>query len=597
MAAIEKAVKKTDWPALTGVILDGGYELKEPFALDETSATFKVRILGSCGQEATVSFFQADLAQAEEQLSFWQTLREWPHPNINLPLAAGYRWLGEVGAVYAVLPIPDERLSGVLKERHLDAAEAGEVVRSVTGALGHLHACGLAHGAISPDTVLALGDSVQLSTGSVRRQGADLLISPPEAHYMAPESAGFNNTAAADIWCLGATLFEILSQQRYTPADNEKIRTLPYSLLLQKTLEATPDFRCTLPEALAIFAQGPKAAAPAPLPPPVPEPTPESIAPVKAVTIEPEASAEAPASAPDAVPADAADAVTPQTSPTAPENEPIEPAKEKAAAASAAPGLTAGVAAGEQARQEAATHNAFQRSRSSYVKNSILAEPLPLESRQTLADIKRKPILARIKQMSGGGVETGDFRTNPAARSRLSSQGLESKAWAQPKVRAWQIAVAVGAVVVMLLAVLFLVLLPRMRTPTEVTAPLQSNAASTAANGTAWQTKTLTPADSRSEPAKHLPAAQPEAADRQTPPASGTWRLVLYSYQYRKDAERRLVLLGRSFQNPDFHLFTPAKRGPFMVVMGNQMSKAAVEELKQKAIAQGLPRAMQVRRF
>ena len=264
MPVIENLVNKTEWSSLTGLILDGGYEMKEPLELEGASALFKIRVLGGWGQEALVRLYHADLAQAEEQLSFWQTLREWPHPNVSTPLAAGYRWLGDVGVVYIVLPIPDEKLSGVLVERSLTEGEATEVVRNIASALGHLHACGLAHGSIAPETVLAIGNSIQVSVESVRRQGADLLVSPPRAHYLAPESEGANITTAADIWCLGATLFEALSQRRYDAFSRDRVKSLPFSWLLRKCLEESPDVRCNLTEALSIFARGPKAAPPPP---------------------------------------------------------------------------------------------------------------------------------------------------------------------------------------------------------------------------------------------------------------------------------------------------------------------------------------------
>src|ERR1700761_8131691 len=168
-------LNKTEWSSLTGLILDGGYEMKEPLELEVNSALFKIRILGGWGQEATVRLYHADLAQAEEQLSFWQTLREWPHPNVSIPLAAGYRWLGDVGVVYVILPIPDEKLSGVLAERALAVEEASEEDRNIASALGHLHACGLAHGSVGPANIWAVGNAIQLSVESVRRQGADLL--------------------------------------------------------------------------------------------------------------------------------------------------------------------------------------------------------------------------------------------------------------------------------------------------------------------------------------------------------------------------------------------------------------------------------------
>ena len=60
MPVIENLVNKTEWSSLTGLILDGGYEMKEPLELEVASALFKIRVLGGWGQEALVRLYDAD---------------------------------------------------------------------------------------------------------------------------------------------------------------------------------------------------------------------------------------------------------------------------------------------------------------------------------------------------------------------------------------------------------------------------------------------------------------------------------------------------------------------------------------------------------
>ena len=47
---------KIDWSSLSGVILDGGYELKEVLETRDNAARVRVRILGSGGKTATAYF-------------------------------------------------------------------------------------------------------------------------------------------------------------------------------------------------------------------------------------------------------------------------------------------------------------------------------------------------------------------------------------------------------------------------------------------------------------------------------------------------------------------------------------------------------------
>jgi serine/threonine protein kinase len=634
MPVIENLVNKTEWSSLTGLILDGGYEMKEPLELEQASALFKIRVLGGWGQEALVRLYHADLAQAEEQLSFWQTLREWPHPNVSTPLAAGYRWLGDVGVVYIVLPIPDEKLSTVLMERALAEGEATEVVRNIASALGHLHACGLAHGSIAPETVLAIGNSIQVSVESVRRQGADLLVSPPRARYLAPESVDANITTAADIWCLGATLFEALSQRRYDAVSRDRVKSLPFSWLLQKCLEESPDVRCNLTEALSIFARGSKAAPPPPkpvvpepvAPPPAnPEPISEAAA-ETAAAAEPVAPAAEPpvrptirqmpttAKPPDAVKPAPPDAVKPapldavKPAPDVPQPaQPIREEEKPAAAASTTTGAAARVAAADDARKAAATGDAFKKASSaSSGTSSILSAPLPAESRHKPAEMKRKPVEAKIRHIGSTGLGLSDAADEGSASAdkAVTRISRDPKPWEKSKPRKWQLAVAGSAVLIMLLAVIFLVIVPRLQSPTEPTGPVQGPSAPSASKGNAWQTKTLAPP--AVDPNAPRPAAASAAGGNSTPAAiaggpsdngANNWRLVLYSYKYRQDAERRIILLKRSHPTLDARLFVPVRNWPFMVVLGGPTSKENADDLKKLAIAQGMPRAIYVQRF
>jgi serine/threonine protein kinase len=636
MPAFENLVNKTEWSSLTGLILDGGYEMKEPLELEEASALFKIRVLGGWGQEALVRLYHADLAQAEEQLSFWQTLREWPHPNVSTPLAAGYRWLGDVGVVYIVLPIPDEKLSSVLVERPLTEGEATEVVRNIASGLGHLHACGLMHGSIAPETVLAIANAMQVSVESVRRQGADLLVSPPRARYLAPESVDANVTTAADMWCLGATLFEALSQRRYDAFSRDRIKSLPFSWLLQKCLEESPDVRCNLTEALSIFARGPKAAPPPPKPvvaePVAPPPVvPETVAaepivsaPVAGERI-PEAAGEAPATMTKSAAEPVAPAVEPPVRPTIrqmpaakvpdaakPASDVAQPAEpireeEKPAAASTTTGAAARVAAADEARKAAATGDAFKKASSaSSGTSSILSAPLPTESRHKPAEMKRKPVAAKIRHIGSTGLglsDAADENTGSADKA-VTRISRDPKPWEKSKPRTWQLAVAGSAVLIMLLAVIFLVVVPRLQSPNEPAGPVQGPSAPAGSKGNAWQTKTLAPPQIDANAAR--PPAGAAARSNSTPAeiaggqadnGNNNWRLVLYSYKYKQDAERRIVLLKRTHPTLDARLFVPVRKWPFMVVLGGPTSKENADELKKLAIAQGMPRAIYVQRF
>ena len=83
----------------------------------------------------------------------------------------GRRQVGGVDTIYFVLADADEKLSAVVPERPLEWEEAAEVLHSLEKALAHLHSYGLIHGSVSPETVQAVGYTIQLDTENVRRLG------------------------------------------------------------------------------------------------------------------------------------------------------------------------------------------------------------------------------------------------------------------------------------------------------------------------------------------------------------------------------------------------------------------------------------------
>ncbi len=262
---------KIDWSSLSGVILDGGYELKEVLDGRDDAAKVRVRILGSGGKTGVAYFMHLKPADAEDQLDIWTTLRDSPHPNLNRPATLGKREVGGVETVFMVLPDADEKLAAVVPERPLEWEEAAEVLQSCEKGLAHLHAHGLLHGSVSPQTVEAVGYSVQLNTENVHRVGKTPRVQWGKAQYLAPESKNLNLTTAADVWCLGATLFEVLSQETYGTAGAELEKGLPLAAVVYRCLDKNPLTRCTLRDASA----GAQSAAVAP--PPTAQPVVEAV--------------------------------------------------------------------------------------------------------------------------------------------------------------------------------------------------------------------------------------------------------------------------------------------------------------------------------
>jgi TonB family protein len=201
------------WKQWEGREIDGKFPLQSYLGGSDHSAVFLTVLRGSDGEQrkAAIKLIPRN-AGAENQLSRWQSLRELSHPNLLGIYEAGRCKLDGTKLLYAVEEFAEENLSQILPERALTAEEAGGMLPPVLGALDYVHGKGWVHGRIQPSNVFAVGDAVKLSSdslASVNDKGAGAKLA---SDYDPPETAGGKFLAASDVWDLGITLVEVLTQ-------------------------------------------------------------------------------------------------------------------------------------------------------------------------------------------------------------------------------------------------------------------------------------------------------------------------------------------------------------------------------------------------
>lgn len=245
----------SDLTRLQGTVLEGGYEIEELLRADQHGWRFKVRVLGDASAHAVVNISKLDGEAAQQQLELWESIKGFEHPNLSTALAAGRMQWDGVDLKYVVLRRPEQVLEEVLRVRSLAPGEAGEVLLALSGALQYLHTRGFVHGCLSPEEVLATGDSIYLSTECVRRAGSGSGLRSKRPKYLAPESSVENLTPEADVWCLGATLFEALTQKECRDGCRESAGRLgqPLGSIAARCLDPDPQTRCKLDEIAALY--------------------------------------------------------------------------------------------------------------------------------------------------------------------------------------------------------------------------------------------------------------------------------------------------------------------------------------------------------
>jgi len=190
-----------------GQVIDGKFELREYVGGADSSWVIVTEREGS---KAAIKLIAADSRAKDELLSRWAEAASLTHPHLVRLFESG-RWrTGSADLIYVVMEYAEENLAEILPQRALTPTEAGEMLPPVLDALEHLHAEGLAHGAVKPANILASGDQVKLSSDGICKLGQ---APTARSAYDAPEIPEAGCSAAADVWSLGMTLVEALTQR------------------------------------------------------------------------------------------------------------------------------------------------------------------------------------------------------------------------------------------------------------------------------------------------------------------------------------------------------------------------------------------------
>jgi eukaryotic-like serine/threonine-protein kinase len=250
--------QRTNYPnlmSLQGTTLDGAYLLGQCLGADERTIIFKAQVQAGSPETAIVKIYRAEATAAEDQTAVWEEIKNLKHPNLAAIFGAGRTSVQAHKLIYVAVEPPDEILDKILRERALDADEAGELVVSVCRGLERLHAAGFVHGSVSPGEVLGIGDAIKLSTEGVRKPSSTTDLGLNDAKYRAPESPNGNTTPAADVWCLGATLFEAMTRREFAADSRAEAAKLPapFGSIIHRCLYTDPEARCTLHEVVQLY--------------------------------------------------------------------------------------------------------------------------------------------------------------------------------------------------------------------------------------------------------------------------------------------------------------------------------------------------------
>jgi TonB family protein len=281
---------RKDW---VGRVVGERFRLVEWVASAGKSGVFTCEVDGDAEHKAAIKLFPADAPGAEACAAGWATAVGIAHPHLIGVFFTGRACIEETNILYVVTELASEVLSGILPDRHLTPDETKEMLLPLLDALGYLHENGLVHGRVKPSNIMVVEEQLKLSEENFR--GAAGPAPPPPALdiYDAPERGNGQLLPASDMWSLGVTLIETLTQ--IPPVWNRTAGTepivpqsvpKPFAQIAGECLRLDPALRCTPAEVKAFLESGTA------LPHRLPEPVKDTEAAAARAELRPELPAE-----------------------------------------------------------------------------------------------------------------------------------------------------------------------------------------------------------------------------------------------------------------------------------------------------------------
>lgn len=200
------------WKQCEGQVVNNTFPLQQYLRGSRDSAVFLTQLSGLQSSKAAIKLIPEG-SSADLQLSLWRRASQLSHPNLIPLFQSGRCQLADMNLLYVVMEYAEEDLSQILPQRPLTASETREMLEPVLSALTYLHGQGLVHSHIKPSNVLATGDRLKLSSDTIFPAGESRRSSGDSDIYVAPEAASFPLTTGCDVWSLGMTVVEALTQR------------------------------------------------------------------------------------------------------------------------------------------------------------------------------------------------------------------------------------------------------------------------------------------------------------------------------------------------------------------------------------------------
>ncbi len=235
-----------EWKNWQSRVVDDKFALGEYLGGSEHSAVFAtVFDSANSSQRAAIKLLAMDPAQTAARLTLLSRIKTFSHPHLIRIFEAAECSLDGERLLYVVMEYAEENLADILPLRALTGGETREMLEPTLDAVAYIHAQGLVHGHIKPSNIMAVDDQLKISSDGIIAAGQ--VIDEPTV-YLPTEAASGPLSEAADIWSLGITLAEALTQRKPGLEINASSFPAPLGTIVERCLRTDPRERATVVE-------------------------------------------------------------------------------------------------------------------------------------------------------------------------------------------------------------------------------------------------------------------------------------------------------------------------------------------------------------
>jgi serine/threonine protein kinase len=201
------------WAQWEGQVVNGTFPLRRCLGSSDHSGVFLTEYAAQNLPHAALKLVPAIPTLAESQLSHWSAAASVAHPHLVRLFETGRCQLGSLHFLYVVMDYAEQNLAQLLLHRPLSEVEVREMLPATLGALAFLHARDLVQGQLKPSNILVIGNELKLASDTIRPAGEATASIGTLSVYNPPEARDGSFSTSGDIWALGVSLCQALTQR------------------------------------------------------------------------------------------------------------------------------------------------------------------------------------------------------------------------------------------------------------------------------------------------------------------------------------------------------------------------------------------------